>query len=195
MGHRKAPPRKNIPRATRQDVLLEAGYKCANPVCRNVLTLELHHIDWVRDGGGNDASNLIALCANCHLLHTKGHVPKDAIHAWKSLLLSLNNPNRMSADLLLVLYDEEKRVTAPGDESEKPPPFRFSGDGLGILAGLITSRLVEISRRFSGVNLYGGGNPSFEVRLTPRGRQLVAAWRKGDAREVEAVLGNDGGTF
>lgn len=98
----------------------------------------------------------------------------------------------MSADLLLVLYDEEQRLEAAGEESKKLPAFRFSGDGLGILAGLLTSRLVEISRRFSGVQIYGGGNPSFEVRLTARGRQLVAAWKSGDLKAVETALGNDG---
>lgn len=34
---------------------------CGNPRCRHILTLELHHIVWVRDGGGNEASNTTVL--------------------------------------------------------------------------------------------------------------------------------------
>jgi len=61
----------------------------------------------VKEGGGNEPSNLVALYPNCHSLHTARHIQQQAIGAWKSLLVSLNNPHRASADLLLVLYDEE----------------------------------------------------------------------------------------
>ena len=91
--------RRTINSSVRQIVLLEAGYKCANPSCRHILTLELHHIAWVKEGGSNDPSNLVALCPNCHSLHTTRHIPHQAINAWKSLLVSLNNPHRVSADL------------------------------------------------------------------------------------------------
>ena len=47
--------RATVPAATRTAVLMESGYKCGNPACRNILTLGLHHIVWVRDGGGNAA--------------------------------------------------------------------------------------------------------------------------------------------
>jgi hypothetical protein len=102
--------RRKISETIRQVVLLEAGYKCANPTCRHVLTLELHHIVWVKDNGGNQPDNLLALCPNCHSLHTTGHIPAQAILTWKSLLTSLGNPNRAAVDLLLVLADEEARV-------------------------------------------------------------------------------------
>jgi HNH endonuclease len=178
----------------RQAVLMEAGYKCANPTCRHILTLELHHIVWVKDGGGNDPSNLVALCPNCHSLHTTGHIPKDAVDTWKSLLVSLNNPHRASADLLLVLYNEGQGLAQVTDQSSQPPPFRFTGDGLGVLAGILTSGLVEISRRFSGASFTGGGMPSFEVRLTDAGRRLVEAWRSGRPEAVRAVLMQNDGT-
>ncbi len=125
---------KSVSKITKQLVLLEAGFKCANPRCRHIITLEVHHIVWVKDGGGNEPDNLLALCPNCHSLHTAGHIPQSAIRAWKSLLVSLNNPNRLSADLLLLLYDEQKRVESKHKTEEQPPPFRFTGDGLGILS-------------------------------------------------------------
>jgi hypothetical protein len=53
---------------------LRPGYKCANPTCRNVFTLELHHIVWVKDGGGNEPDNLLVLCPNCHAPpHQRAH--------------------------------------------------------------------------------------------------------------------------
>jgi hypothetical protein len=183
---------RSIPPAVRSAVLLEAAYRCGNPRCRHILTLELHHIVWVRDGGGNGPENLIALCPNCHSLHTAGHIPSEAIYAWKALLVSLNNPPRGAADLLLVLYQEEERLRKEGYEPVRrtsvPPPFRFTGDGLGILAGLMTSGLVEIDRRFSGASSWGGGMPSFTVWLTKRGRAMVTAWLAGLPGRVEAAL-------
>ena len=180
--------RKAITPANRQLILMEAGYKCANPNCRHVLTLEVHHIVWVKDGGGNDPENLVALCPNCHSLHTAGNIPADAIRCWKSLLISLNNPYRASADLLLVLYQEEQRVASATEQSPQPPPFRFTGDGLGVLSGLIVSGLVEISRRLSGGHFFGSSMPSFEVQLTPSGRRLVEAWRSGKLEAISCAL-------
>ena len=132
-----AQKRKRISRPTERLVLLEAGYRCANPVCRAIITLELHHIVWVKEGGDNSPENLLALCRNCHGLHTQGIIPHEAIAAWKALLIALNNPHRPSADLLLVIYDEQKRIReapiAPRGISDE---FRFTGDSLGGLSGL-----------------------------------------------------------
>ena len=61
---------RNPPPSMRDEVLREAGHKCANPTCRNILTLQLHHMVWVKDGGGTEAINLIALCGHCHDMHT-----------------------------------------------------------------------------------------------------------------------------
>ena len=89
---------------TRLRVLTEAGYMCGNPVCRRVLTLELHHIAWVKDGGGNEPSNLLPLCANCHSLHTRRHIPTATIRHWKGMLIALSNAfDREGMDLLLYI--------------------------------------------------------------------------------------------
>ncbi|MEM7118871.1 MAG: HNH endonuclease signature motif containing protein [Chloroflexota bacterium] len=178
--------RKKIPVSVRQLILLEAGYKCANPACRHIITLELHHIVWVKDGGVNEPENLLTLCPNCHSLHTAGHIPSDAIVTWKSLLASLNNPHRASADILLTLYQDEKRLSS--EPESKYPPFRFTGDGLLMLSGLLVSGLIQISNRFSGANYFGGAMPSFEVRLTKRGTQLVEAWIAGQPETIVRVL-------
>ena len=180
--------RQPIPRSTRELVLLEAGYKCANPVCRHILTLELHHIVWVSHGGGNNLDNLLALCPNCHALHSAGHIPERAIRVWKSLLISLNSTSRVTADLLLVLFDDEQRIAREPDPSKAPPPFRFTGDGLPALSGLITAGLVEISRRYLGAGTFGASMPSFNVRLTEAGRRLVQAWVDGTPEGIKRAL-------
>jgi hypothetical protein len=165
--------RRKVATDTRELMLLEAGYMCANPVCRHVLTLELHHIEWVRDGGGNEPSNLIALCPNCHALHTCGRIPTSAIRVWKGILISLNSVNRSNADTLLHLYRMEQ------DSFGKN--IRYSGDALLQLAGLLNSGLAQIGSAQASTG--GMGFPPYascEVRLTRRGLALVEAWLQGD---------------
>jgi len=81
--------RRPVPVGVRRRVLLEAGYKCAVPTCFERLTLEIHHIVWVRDGGGSVPANLIALCPTCHALHTRKHIPPSAIRDYKRRLEQL----------------------------------------------------------------------------------------------------------
>ncbi|GAG27104.1 unnamed protein product, partial [marine sediment metagenome] len=169
--------------------LIEAGYRCANPTCRGIITIDVHHIVSVKKGGGNKPNNLLALCPNCHALVHREKISKRAIEAWKGLIVSLNNPNRASADVLLALYDEQKRFGNDSQSKEHvAPQFRFSGDSLGFLAGLITSGLAEISRRFLGASMFGASHPTFEVRLTKKGMSLVTAWRDGDPEAIAATL-------
>jgi len=93
---------------------------------------------------------------------------------------------------LLVLHREEERLRIEGYDpnvrTPVAPPFRFTGDGLRMLSGLITAGLVEIDQRFSGAAYFGGGMPSFTVRLTPRGRGMVDAWLAGEPGRIEAAL-------
>ncbi|MBW1992993.1 MAG: HNH endonuclease [Deltaproteobacteria bacterium] len=96
--------RKSIPGNTRRQVLHEAGYKCGNPVCRTILTLDFHHLIPVSREGSNRLENLLPLCPNCHALHHKGEIPIESIRSWKMLLLALNEAfDRRSIDLLLAI--------------------------------------------------------------------------------------------
>src|SRR3954452_13255099 len=79
--------RKKLPRAVVHAVHLEAGFQCARPQCRLMLVLDCHHIWWVKDGGGNDQSNLICLCPYCHTLYHQGIITDEAIRHWKALLV------------------------------------------------------------------------------------------------------------
>lgn len=52
---------------TKAYVLNRDDYKCQNSKCKTrKLTLHVHHINFKRDGGSDDAENLITLCKKCH---------------------------------------------------------------------------------------------------------------------------------
>jgi len=159
--------RQNIPIHTKTQVLHEAGYMCANPVCRTVLTLDIHHMEYVSEGGSNSADNLLPLCPNCHALHHSGEIPRESIRTWKMLLLSLNEAfNRKAIDILLAL--------------DKLGWIMMSGDGLLETAPLVASGLVtatchqEVS---AGVR-----HVSYELKFAEKGRLFIDAWKRGDQR-------------
>ena len=157
---------------------------CGNPCCRHILTLELHHIVWVKDGGENAAINLIALCPNCHALHTQGHIPQSAIRHWKGILHALNHAfNKEGMDLLLFLHQ-------PNVEN-----IWYSGDGLLKFSSLIAAGLVDIvESQFAIGARYGKSAPTsppvtaVRVKLSEKGQLLVDAWLKGDEDRYRTAL-------
>lgn len=166
--------RKAIPTSTLVAVLHESGYMCANPTCRMVITLDMHHLEYVSEGGPNDATNLLPLCPNCHALHHRGSIPATSLRTWKMLLVTLNEGfDRKSVSILLML----DRLSA----------VQVSGDGLLECAPLIASGLVEVNDRIkadvSSVyrTLLGDGEVvGYFVRLSDKGRLFVGAWKNGD---------------
>ncbi|MCP5450830.1 MAG: HNH endonuclease, partial [Gammaproteobacteria bacterium] len=74
-----ATKRKPIKVDIKHQVLHESGYKCSNPVCRTILTLDIHHLEYVSKNGDNTPDNLLALCPNCHALHHKGIIPDNSL--------------------------------------------------------------------------------------------------------------------
>jgi HNH endonuclease len=179
--------RRPLPPLVRDEVLREAGYMCGNPVCRRVITLEVHHIEWVRDGGGNKETNLLALCPNCHALHTSGRIPQRAIRHWKGMLHALNHAfNKEAMDLLLYLRLPAVRTVW------------YSGDGLLRFSGLIAAGLVDVTKVASAIGrrsrrvalryLMNSEEPpltrspttTVRVGLSAKGKELVRAWLAGD---------------
>jgi uncharacterized protein DUF222/HNH endonuclease len=51
----------------RMAILIQQGFRCANPGCANTY-LEIHHIVSWLDGGRTDMHNLVGLCVGCHHL-------------------------------------------------------------------------------------------------------------------------------
>ena len=158
--------RKSLPIDIRRQVLHEAGFKCGNPVCRHIITLDIHHIVQVSDDGANTPENLLALCPNCHALHHRGEIPVPSLRAWKMLLLSLNEGyDKKSIELLLAL--------------EKTGRLFVSGDGVLTCAALIASDLVE-KKQFN----VGKPIPEYAIELTQKGRKLIDEWKAGNQEGV-----------
>jgi hypothetical protein len=151
---------------------MEAGYRRAHPVCNHVLSLEIHDIVWFKDGGGNGPDNLLALCPNCHSLHTAGHIPPEAIRYWKQMLITLNHSFDMrSRDLLLLLRSTD------GDGISRP----YSADGDATLAPLLATGLAEAQFKQGG----SGGGPPFAVfKVGPDRPRTRLAARVGDRRRL-----------
>ena len=173
--------RSTIKPSVREEVLREAGYKCGNPTCRNILTLQLHHIVWVKEGGDNTPINLIALCGHCHDMHTQGHIPSSAIKYWRGLLHALNHAfNKESIDLLLYLNNPSVQ------------DIWYSGDGILKFSSLISAGLVQTCESTFSVGLRhknkgGGRTPptsppttSVKLELSLKGKTLVESWLKGE---------------
>lgn len=171
MAEKKPTKKVRVPVDIKRLVLHEAGYICSNPACRMILTLDVHHIERVADGGANTPDNLLPLCSLCHDLHHSGEIPQDSIRSWKMLLLALNEAfDRRSVDTLLSLE------TTGGLDG-----IVVSGDAVFHCSALIAAGFVQF-RQYSDFNFPDQTSPSYETRvsLTDKGRKFVEGWKKGN---------------
>ena len=164
--------RKAVSSGVTVAVLTEAGYRCAVPTCRSILAVDLHHIVKVSEGGGNEVSNLLALCPTCHALHHRGTIPRESIYIWKSVLVSLSQAfDIATVDHLLFLNKPE---TAN---------LRVSGDGVLPFSRLISAGLATFS-----VAMQNGPLILYSVTLTKKGKLLVEAWSSGKRQALEDAM-------
>jgi hypothetical protein len=166
--------RKSIPLPTQRQVLHEAGYRCGNPGCRGIITLDIHHIEHVSENGGNGAENLLPLCPTCHALHHAGHIPLESIRTWKMLLLSLNDGfSRAVVDFLLALDQIGER------------PVLLAIDTLLLMGSLLSSGLIKLTHPSRGDIPEWDFTQTRFVGLSEKGRTFVEAWKAG--KQAEAV--------
>lgn len=172
---KKPTERKDIPQRVRMELLTEAGFRCAVPTCRILLVLDLHHIYEVAEGGGNEVSNLIALCPTCHGLYHRGYYPRSSIFAWKSILVAINRGFDLeSIDRLVFL------------ESLKEDYLIVGGDGVLHFDRLIAGGLATVVQKCNNENQL----VTYAVNISPKGRLLIEAWKSGDHAQIQkAVLG------
>lgn len=171
--------RQHIPNDVKLRLLVEAGYRCAVPTCRTILTLDLHHIIEVTEGGGNQPDNLICLCPNCHALYHRQKIPQEAIRMWKMILISLNNAfDRDQIDYLLMLHKIE---------SEADEKFRFvvSGDGLLQFKGIFNAGFLNVL--YDPPSRYGH-EASYIISLSENGNAFVNAWKSGKTDDIKDAL-------
>jgi hypothetical protein len=172
MGGPVMADRLAIPKATQRLVLHEAGYKCANPICRTIITLEIHHLEPVSKDGSNEPDNLLPLCPNCHALHHRGTIPLASLLAWKRILLTLNEAfDRSAVDILLAL-------DKLGDG------LILTGDGVLNCAALIASSLLTTEMSYGEIG--NALTATYHVQLSSKGRAFLSSWKEGKDREAIA---------
>jgi HNH endonuclease len=132
------------------------------------LTLEMHHLEQVSEGGTDEPTNLLCLCPNCHTMHHNGIIPLESLRTWKHVLLSLNEAyDRNTIDMLLTLH----RLRG----------LPLTGDGVLRCSTLLASGLVDVVSYVNG-KLTGTGPDIFNVFLSPKGIRFVEAWLAGNER-------------
>lgn len=157
--------RTRIPRDIQVSVLTESGYRCAVPTCRGILAIDLHHIEEVSVGGGNELSNLIALCPTCHALYHRGTMSPDSIYVYKAMIVSLSRAFDIDAvDKLIFLSQVGTDYLV------------VSGDGLLHFSRLIAAGLAVFEQKANN----NWQIVTYTVNISQRGRQLIEAWKIGD---------------
>jgi hypothetical protein len=173
MSKGKARERDNLPLKTRVIVLTESGYRCAVPTCRNILALDMHHLWEVSAGGGDDPSNLIALCPTCHALYHRGNIKAESIYVYKAMLVAITRAFDVEAiDRLLFL------------ESCKKDFLVVSGDGLLHFSRLIAAGLASGEQKSNN----NWQLVTYAVNIQDKGRQLIEAWKQGDRTRLRQVM-------
>lgn len=166
--------RKSIPLSTREQVLIECGYRCAVPTCRGILALDLHHICEVEVGGSNDPSNLIALCPTDHALYHRGTISADAIYAYKSMIVAISRAFDVdSVDRLLFLESCERDFLI------------VSGDGLLHFSRLLAAGLAVAEQKSNN----NWQIVTYAVNISERGRHITKAWKAGDRTKLQQLVG------
>lgn len=151
--------RPKIPRNVAQQVLIEAGYRCAVPTCRFPITEKAHIVSWA-ETQNHSFSNLIALCPNCHTLYDGGQINKQAIIAYKKRLIFLSEIySRFEIDVLDYLK-VQSRCIVPGEI---------------IIKRLLDEQLVEIEETVMWQSFDDGAAvPSIlSVVLTDKGKEFL----------------------
>jgi hypothetical protein len=166
--------RDKLPLKTRMVLLTECGYRCAVPKCRNILALDMHHMWEVAAGGGDDPTNLIALCSYCHDLYHRGTIKAESIYVYKAMLVAITRAFDVEAiDRLLFL------------ESCKKDFLIVSGDGLLHFARLIAAGFATGKQKSNNNWQF----VTYAVNISDKGRMLIEAWKQGDRTQLKKAMG------
>ena len=120
-----------------------------------------------------DRPNL-ALCPTCHALYHRGTISADSMYAYKAMLVALSHAFDVeSVDRLLFLN------LCPNDF------LVVSGDGLLFFARLIAAGLANVELKANNAwQLI-----TYAVNISPKGKQLIDAWKQGDRTRLMSALG------
>jgi hypothetical protein len=136
--------------------------------------LDMHHMWEVSAGGGDDPTNLIALCSYCHDLYHRGTIKAKSIYVYKAMLVAITRAFDVEAiDRLLFL------------ESCKKDFLVVSGDGLLHFARLIAAGFASMEqKRNNNFQIV-----TYAVNISNKGRLLITAWKNGDRTRLKKAMG------
>ena len=160
--------RPPIPAAVERQVLLEAGHRCAIPLCQQTPVEIAHIVPWTQVIK-HTFDNLIALCPTCHTRYDSGGIDRKAMKQYKANLSILNGR----------YGDLEQRILR--HFADKPGDYKiWLLGGLDILLmNLLKDGLLIDTGQTNGVSF---GNEDFEIdagklyQLTAKGREFVQLW-------------------
>ncbi len=72
-------PRKKIPSILQREIKVEANHSCI--VCKERVSLTLHHIDGNRENNVSD--NIVCICSNCHGMAHDGKISPNDFREYK----------------------------------------------------------------------------------------------------------------
>ena len=123
--------------------------------------------------GGDNPSNLIALCPTCHALYHRGTIKQESIYVYKAMLVAITRAFDLEAvDRLLFL------------ESCKKDFLVVSGDGLLHFGRLVAAGLASVDQKSNN----NWQLVTYAVNISDRGRQLIDAWKQGNRMRLRQVM-------
>jgi hypothetical protein len=154
--------RPAIPADLERAVLVEAGHRCAIPVCRQV-PIEIAHIVGYAKCQKHEFHNLIPLCPTCHTRFDNGMIDHKSMALYKFNLALLNRR----------YGDVEARVLEWFARDRSRTGIRILAEMEVLLLRLITDGLLEDAGR---EELLGGAIVRKTFSLTEAGKQYVEQW-------------------
>jgi len=173
------PDRPAIPAQLRRDVLIEAGYRCAIPHCRET-DIQIHHIEGYAVQPEHTFDDLIALCANCHQRVTNGQIDRKAVRQIKANLSVLSH---RYGDL------ERRYLETVATAGGRAGTYVSMQIGFELLMkNLLDDGLVTYKKHVYARMTGGPAVPAFEdgtsiYQLTPKGEEFVRHWLAADSLE------------
>jgi hypothetical protein len=163
--------RPAIPKSLEREILIEAGHRCAIPVCKQT-PVELAHIEPWAKVQEHTFENLIALCPTCHTRYDNGKIDRLSMKHYKANLTILNSR----------YGDLERRVLFLFAKAETATSIWLPG-GLDILLmHIVQDGLLRDTGQDSGVIM--AGIPSAKLyAITQSGREFIAKWMNASSLE------------
>lgn len=161
--------RPPIPAELKRRILVEAGHRCAIPVCRYI-EVDIHHIVPWATCRAHEYDNLIALCPNCHRRADREEIDRKSLRIYKLNLRTAHDKfSQLEMDILF--------------EAAKCPPgaaLQWPQFNMLMLKRIVDAGYLVIHPPRGTVEIYGMPSSPLGLSLSEKGRKFLS-----DISEVE----------